>query len=256
MKAREILYQRMRARKERALNVESGGSHQPSATSSRPHETAEANVGQEDTKEDAEVADILSATLAATRIDDLSKPADDGDATTVDSEDDKSKTSNDGDRVVTDDTCKADGDNKASGGAAASGKVEEKGRAGEQADRRRVDPELAHKLYNESQAAKRDRTISFDLNGPGRVSKWLDDNLPSKVKRSDGVGQILLIGQHRSAADMVKASPEKLAREAAARQEWLAMLETEGSVITYDTFNSLAAKHKVTGGKWIAHIKV
>jgi len=73
----------------------------------------------------------------------------------------------------------------------------------------------------------------------------LDENLPSQVKRSSGVGQIVLIGHNCEKEDIVKASPEKLSREVAVLSEWRAMLAEEGRVIDYDTFRSLVRGHEI-----------
>ncbi len=123
----------------------------------------------------------------------------------------------------------------------------------------------AKTLHRESQAAKKDRTLTYDLAGnpaanidrkAARIGLlgWLGTNLPSKVKRSEGVGHVLVLGSDRVDTDLIKASEAKLSREKAASAVWEELLGKDGAVVTYDTFSELADGHGLKGGKWIAHV--
>ena len=64
---------------------------------------------------------------------------------------------------------------------------------------------------------------------------WLNNNLPTEVRRSDGVGQICLFGTKRTGEDL-ELQQKSLERNLAANQKWQQLLKNaDKNPITYQT---------------------
>ena len=115
----------------------------------------------------------------------------------------------------------------------------------------------AEKLHRESMDAKRAPARIFDGFARNRVelAGWLKDNMPSDVKRSDGVGAIVVMAKNRS-QEAVLTFEEKLERGLKAHEEWMAMTQaaTPDSPLTFKDVGRLAEKHELKGGKWMFHV--
>jgi len=102
----------------------------------------------------------------------------------------------------------------------------------------------AEDLYNESLASDNDQWLFFQIEKvPAsqqmeQLKMWLATNKPSQIHRDSGIGWIAIKMTDRSSKNL------------AAKEEW-DKLEEEP---TMETVNQIAAKHKVTGGKWLCHV--
>jgi len=102
----------------------------------------------------------------------------------------------------------------------------------------------AEELYNESLASDNDQWLFFQIEKvPAsqqmeQLKMWLATNKPSQINRDSGIGWIAIKMTERSSKNL------------AAKEEW-DKLEEEP---TMETVNQIAAKHQVTGGKWLCHV--
>jgi len=102
----------------------------------------------------------------------------------------------------------------------------------------------AEDLYNESLASDNDQWLFFQIEKvPAsqqmeQLKMWLATNKPSQIHRDSGIGWIAIKMTERSSKNL------------AAKEEW-DKLEEEP---TMETVNQIAAKHQVTGGKWLCHV--
>jgi len=102
----------------------------------------------------------------------------------------------------------------------------------------------AEDLYNESLASDNDQWLFFQIEKvPAsqqmeQLKMWLATNKPSQINRDSGIGWIAIKMTERSSKNL------------AAKEEW-DKLEEEP---TMETVNQIAAKHQVTGGKWLCHV--
>ena len=102
----------------------------------------------------------------------------------------------------------------------------------------------AEDLYTASLAADNDQWLSFQIDAvPAtkqieQLKMWLATNKPSQIPRSSGVGWIAI---------KMKDRPSK---NLEAKQDW----DSEQGEKTMDMINTIAAKHGVTGGKWMCHV--
>lgn len=115
----------------------------------------------------------------------------------------------------------------------------------------------AEKLHQESMDAKRAPAKIFDGFARNRVelAGWLKDNMPSDVKRSDGVGAVVVMAKNRS-QEAILTFEEKLERGLKAHEEWLALTQaaTKDTPVTFKDVGKLAEKHELRGGKWMFHV--
>lgn len=102
----------------------------------------------------------------------------------------------------------------------------------------------ADELYKESLASDNDQWLFFQIEKvPAsqqieELKMWLATNKPSQINRDSGIGWIAI------------KMTERPSKNLAAKQDW-DNLEEEPSM---ETVNKIAAKHKVTGGKWLCHV--
>ena len=114
----------------------------------------------------------------------------------------------------------------------------------------------AEALSMESALAREDKPIVFDLSS-GRekleLNDWFKQFPPSKVRRSDGIGYIMVLSKTISEdekRDLFEANGNNMA----VSEEWRQLTEESDAEVTFETIKELATKHKVLGGKWILHL--
>lgn len=114
------------------------------------------------------------------------------------------------------------------------------------------------KLHEASLDAKRAPAKIFDCAVTNRVelAGWMKGHAPSRLKRSEGVGAIVVMAPHRSKEDLATFD-HKLERGEMAHKEWMELVggATLQAPIDFGVISNLAAKHKILGGKWLIHVE-
>ena len=114
-------------------------------------------------------------------------------------------------------------------------------------------PVSAEALSLESILAREDKPIVFDLTRDKlELNEWFKSYAPSKIRRSDGIGWIMVLSEHIS-QDEKKFLFEREENHMALNEEWRKLTLEKDNVITFQTIKDLAVKHDCKGGKWICH---
>lgn len=112
-------------------------------------------------------------------------------------------------------------------------------------------------LIKESMMAREDKPLIFDLSS-GRskleLNDWFKTASPTKIRRSDGVGWIVVLSDTVTEADK-KNLFETYEGVIQLRDDWHKISEDPEAKVTFDTFETLAKKHNNQAGKWIHHPK-
>lgn len=123
--------------------------------------------------------------------------------------------------------------------------------------REKKDAVSAEKLHQESIEAKRAPAKIFDCLSENRfqLAGWIKDNMPSEIKRSEGVGAVVVLAKGHTKEAFVTFE-EKLSRGEKAHADWLTMVEaaTPEDPLTFEAIGKLAEKQDLKGGKWMFHV--
>jgi len=111
----------------------------------------------------------------------------------------------------------------------------------------------AEALSLESILAREDKPIVFDLTRDKlELNEWFKSYAPSKIRRSDGIGWIMVLSEHIS-QDEKKFLFEREKNHMALNEEWRKLTTEKDNIVTFQTIQDLALKHDCKGGKWICH---
>lgn len=104
-------------------------------------------------------------------------------------------------------------------------------------------------LIRESTMAREDKPLIFDLSS-GRskleLNEWFKTSSPTKIRRSDGVGWIIVLSEHITPEER-KNVFESYEGIVSLRDEWNQITGNPEKEVTFDTIKELATKHDVKG---------
>lgn len=116
-------------------------------------------------------------------------------------------------------------------------------------------PVNAEALSLEAFLSKEDKPIVYQLS-PEKpatlIEDWFKKVSPAKVRRSDGVGWIVVLSETATEEDK-KLLLEKNGDSLALKEEWEQLTEKDDCEINFQTIKELSEKHNDKGGKWLFH---
>ncbi len=116
-------------------------------------------------------------------------------------------------------------------------------------------------LKNMALSARFDRVAEFDLtradSTEATLKKWLKDNKPSGMMRSNNLGWILIKSKHCTAEDakILKGLDRDPIVEDVL-EDWKALTSDPGRNVTYNDIIALANNYRLVDGKWMIFSKI
>ena len=115
-------------------------------------------------------------------------------------------------------------------------------------------PTKAEQLHKLSLDRKKLPSLIFDLAEGSEAErrlgliKWINEHQPTDIAKKGGMASIVVYTAARTDADLTDGIAK---RQIDAYEEWKDIVTETDRVITLDTFNDLAQKYNIKGGKWV-----
>lgn len=115
----------------------------------------------------------------------------------------------------------------------------------------------AEDLQKASLAQKEEKILTFDcsVRPKDELTNWISHNQPSKTKRSNKIGYLMVLSNRCSKKKFIHSSKDLEENHSELISEWEQLTQDPTAEVTYSTIMQLGKKHNALGGKWLFSVR-